>query len=76
MAAPRRTHRGTIACSANRNVLVIGHNLIVGVHPNGTDAWAQQDTLAQRITAGSPQDEFNQLGQTWSQPPWRPDRLD
>ena len=26
--------------------------------------------------AGAPPDEFNQLGQDWSQPPWRPDRLD
>lgn len=28
------------------------------------------------VTAGAPPDEFNQLGQDWSQPPWRPDRLD
>lgn len=28
------------------------------------------------MTAGAPPDEFNQLGQDWSQPPWRPDRLD
>ncbi len=27
------------------------------------------------VTAGAPPDEFNQLGQDWSQPPWRPDRL-
>ncbi len=27
------------------------------------------------MTAGAPPDEFNQLGQDWSQPPWRPDRL-
>ena len=24
---------------------------------------------------GAPPDQFNQLGQDWSQPPWRPDRL-
>lgn len=50
-------------------------DLAVGVHPNGADAWALQDVLAQGVTAGAPPDEFNQLGQDWSQPPWRPDRL-
>lgn len=51
-------------------------DLAVGVHPTGADAWALQDTLALGVTAGAPPDEFNQLGQDWSQPPWRPDRLD
>jgi 4-alpha-glucanotransferase len=46
------------------------------VHPNGADAWALQDALALGVSAGAPPDEFNQLGQDWSQPPWRPDRLD
>jgi 4-alpha-glucanotransferase len=32
--------------------------------------------LAHGVTAGAPPDEFNQLGQDWSQPPWRPDRLE
>jgi 4-alpha-glucanotransferase len=52
------------------------HDLAVGVHPNGADAWALQDVLALGVTAGAPPDEFNQLGQDWSQPPLRPDRLD
>ncbi|BDB42617.1 MULTISPECIES: 4-alpha-glucanotransferase [Mycobacterium] len=56
--------------------LGIMHDLAVGVHPNGADAWALQDVLALGVTAGAPPDEFNQLGQDWSQPPWRPDRLD
>ncbi|TAM63231.1 4-alpha-glucanotransferase [Mycobacterium sp.] len=51
-------------------------DLAVGVHPNGADAWALQDVMALGVTAGAPPDEFNQLGQDWSQPPWRPDRLD
>jgi 4-alpha-glucanotransferase len=50
-------------------------DLAVGVDPNGADAWALQDVLAQGVTAGAPPDEFNQLGQDWSQPPWRPDQL-
>ncbi|OBG26313.1 4-alpha-glucanotransferase [Mycobacterium sp. 852002-51057_SCH5723018] len=56
--------------------LGIMHDLAVGVHPNGADAWALQDAMALGVTAGAPPDEFNQLGQDWSQPPWRPDRLD
>ncbi len=51
------------------------HDLAVGVDPDGADAWALQDVLALGVTAGAPPDEFNQLGQDWSQPPWRPDRL-
>ena len=56
--------------------LGIMHDLAVGVHPTGADAWALQDVLALGVTAGAPPDEFNQLGQNWSQPPWRPDRLE
>ena len=56
--------------------LGIMHDLAVGVHPNSADAWALQDVLALGVTAGAPPDEFNQLGQDWSQPPWRPDQLE
>lgn len=51
-------------------------DLAVGVHPNGADSWALQDILARGVTAGAPPDEYNQLGQDWSQPPWRPDQLE
>ena len=51
-------------------------DLAVGVHPDGADAWALQDVLALGVTAGAPPDEYNQLGQNWSQPPWRPDQLE
>src|SRR5829696_2396224 len=56
--------------------LGIMHDLAVGVDPNGADAWALQDVLALGVTTGAPPDEFNQLGQDWSKPPWRPDRLE
>ncbi len=55
--------------------LGVMHDLAVGVDPDGADAWALQDVLALGVAAGAPPDEFNQLGQDWSQPPWRPDRL-
>ncbi|MGW5215673.1 4-alpha-glucanotransferase [Streptomyces sp. NPDC004051] len=53
----------------------IVHDLAVGVHPGGSDAWAQQDTLAAGMSAGAPPDAFNARGQDWGLPPWRPDRL-
>lgn len=55
--------------------LGVMHDLAVGVDPGGADAWALQEVLALGVAAGAPPDEFNQLGQDWSQPPWRPDRL-
>jgi 4-alpha-glucanotransferase len=51
------------------------HDLAVGVNPDGADAWALQRVLAGEIHAGAPPDAFNQQGQDWSQPPWRPDAL-
>lgn len=51
------------------------HDLAVGVHPEGADAWALSDVLAQGVSVGAPPDMFNQMGQDWSQPPWRPDAL-
>ncbi len=64
----------TAATAAGMGLGVM-HDLAVGVDPNGADAWALQDVLALGVTAGAPPDEFNQLGQDWSQPPWRPDEL-
>ncbi|MDT0165066.1 4-alpha-glucanotransferase [Actinotalea sp. AC32] len=55
--------------------LGIMHDLAVGVHPEGADAWAMRDVLAQGVSVGAPPDMYNQQGQDWSQPPWRPDAL-
>lgn len=51
------------------------HDLAVGVHPDGADAWALQDVLADGISVGAPPDAFNAHGQDWGLPPWRPDAL-
>ncbi|MGH3824243.1 MAG: 4-alpha-glucanotransferase, partial [Pseudonocardiaceae bacterium] len=51
------------------------HDLAVGVDPEGADAWALQDVLATGVSVGAPPDTFNQKGQDWGLPPWRPDRL-
>ncbi|MER5786860.1 4-alpha-glucanotransferase [Streptomyces sp. NPDC001980] len=53
----------------------IVHDLAVGVHPAGADAWAQQDHFAAGMSVGAPPDAFNARGQDWGLPPWRPDRL-
>lgn len=53
----------------------IVHDLAVGVHPGGADAWAQQEYHASGMSVGAPPDAFNARGQDWGLPPWRPDRL-
>ncbi|MGH3370307.1 MAG: 4-alpha-glucanotransferase, partial [Nocardioidaceae bacterium] len=55
--------------------LGVMHDLAVGVHPGGADAWRLQDTYAGGMEVGAPPDAYNQMGQGWGQPPWRPDRL-
>jgi len=51
------------------------HDLAVGVHPGGADAWAHQDLLVRGMSVGAPPDGFNQRGQDWAQPPMHPQRL-
>ncbi|MGA4848897.1 4-alpha-glucanotransferase [Streptomyces sp. G5(2025)] len=69
LAAAQRTAR-----EAGMDIGLV-HDLAVGVHPGGADAWAQQDHFAPRMTVGAPPDAFNARGQDWGLPPWRPDRL-
>jgi 4-alpha-glucanotransferase len=52
------------------------HDLAVGVHPGGADVWRLGDAYARGVSVGAPPDPFNQLGQNWLQPPWRPDALE
>lgn len=52
------------------------HDLAVGVHPGGADVWRLGDAYARGVSVGAPPDPFNQLGQNWTQPPWRPDALE
>jgi 4-alpha-glucanotransferase len=51
------------------------NDLAVGIHPTGADSWALQDVLAIGASVGAPPDGFNQYGQDWSQPPWKPRAL-
>ncbi len=52
------------------------HDLAVGVHPGGADAWRLRSTYATGIGVGAPPDAYNQQGQDWSQPPWQPTALE
>lgn len=63
--------------SARHSGMSIGicHDLAVGVHPVGSDTWSIPDAFAPGVTVGAPPDMYNQAGQNWSQPPWRPDSL-
>ncbi|GAA4358755.1 4-alpha-glucanotransferase [Angustibacter luteus] len=65
-------HRRARAAGMSLGVV---HDLAVGVHPEGADVWGLRDALAHGVTVGAPPDAFNQQGQDWSQPPWRPDQL-
>jgi 4-alpha-glucanotransferase len=51
------------------------HDLAVGEHADGADAWAHPELVVSGVSVGAPPDEFNQLGQDWAQPPWHPGRL-
>jgi len=67
--------------SAQRAALAAGmaigviHDLAVGAHPGGADAWTHQDKIVRAMSVGAPPDGFNQRGQDWGQPPWNPRRL-
>ncbi|MDQ1711467.1 MAG: 4-alpha-glucanotransferase [Frankiaceae bacterium] len=74
LCAEQRAEAQRCACEAGMPVGLV-HDLAVGVDPGGADAWAQQDVLARGMTVGAPPDSFNQRGQDWRLPPWRPDRL-
>jgi 4-alpha-glucanotransferase len=63
------------AATAAGMAIGVMHDLAVGVHPEGADAWALRDVLAKGVAVGAPPDMYNQMGQDWSQPPWRPDAL-
>jgi 4-alpha-glucanotransferase len=64
--------RAALAAGMDTGIL---HDLAVGAHPGGADAWAHQDLLVPGMSVGAPPDAYNQLGQDWSQPPWHPRRL-
>jgi 4-alpha-glucanotransferase len=51
------------------------HDVPIGFAPDGADAWAWQELLADGASMGVPPDRFNDAGQDWGLPPFIPDRL-
>ena len=74
VVAEQRAHAQRDALAAGMRLGVL-HDLAVGVHPSGADAWALDRSLARGVSVGAPPDMYNQRGQDWSQPPLRPDAL-
>jgi len=74
LADEQRAAAQRAARAAGMSIGII-HDLAVGAHPGGADAWANQDVIAQGVSVGAPPDEFNQRGQDWALPPWHPHRL-
>ncbi|WP_124055108.1 4-alpha-glucanotransferase [Arcanobacterium ihumii] len=54
----------------------ICHDLAVGVHPMGADTWTIPHAFAPNMGVGAPPDMYNQIGQNWHQPPWKPNELE
>lgn len=63
------------AALASGMAIGVMHDLAVGVHTKGSDAWSLHDMYAPGITVGAPPDMYNQQGQNWNQPPWLPAAL-
>ena len=63
------------AAKASGMRIGIMHDLAVGVHSHGADAWSLRTMYANGITVGAPPDMYNQQGQDWNQPPWLPNEL-
>ncbi|HVU71522.1 MAG TPA: 4-alpha-glucanotransferase [Mycobacteriales bacterium] len=73
-AAEQLTRAQQHARAAGMRVGIV-HDLAVGVHPGGADAWALSTELVRGMTVGAPPDSFNQKGQDWQLPPLHPQRI-
>ncbi len=74
LVSEQRSHAQQDAVGAGMRLGIV-HDLAVGVHPTGADAWSLSRSLARGVSVGAPPDVYNQRGQDWSQPPLRPDAL-
>ena len=47
-------------------------DVAVGAHPDGAEAWSNQESFANGVTIGAPPDPFSREGQNWGLPPYNP----
>jgi len=73
--ADQQVAEAQAAATASGMAIGIMHDLAVGVHPQGSDAWSLREMYATGMAVGAPPDMYNQQGQTWNQPPWLPRAL-
>jgi 4-alpha-glucanotransferase len=73
--ADQQAEAAQAAATASGMPIGVMHDLAVGVHTRGSDAWSLRDMYAPGITVGAPPDMYNQQGQNWNQPPWLPGAL-
>ena len=64
----------TVAEEAGMSVGILT-DLAVGVSRSSAETWSMPGIFADGVTVGAPPDDYNQSGQDWGQPPWRPDKL-
>ncbi|MBV9855382.1 MAG: 4-alpha-glucanotransferase [Streptosporangiaceae bacterium] len=74
LAADQAAEAQRAARLAGMDIGVV-HDLAVGSHPGGADAWADQDIFVRGVSVGAPPDEFNPRGQDWTLPPSHPGHL-
>ncbi|WP_292835277.1 4-alpha-glucanotransferase [Microbacterium sp.] len=68
--ADQQLERAQAAAKASGMTIGVMHDLAVGVHTQGSDAWSLRSMYAPGMTVGAPPDMYNQQGQNWNQPPW------
>jgi 4-alpha-glucanotransferase len=74
LVAEQATAAQRTARAAGMSIGIV-HDLAVGAHPGGADAWAGNDVFVRDVSVGAPPDSFNENGQNWSLPPWHPGHL-
>ena len=66
--------RQLVAASADAD-LGLYFDFAVGFHPDGAEAWANQDAYVAGTRIGAPPDPFSPAGQDWGMPPAHPDAM-